>query len=384
MIEQAAAPTVRVGYEGIGPRPGLIKDDHFSQPLGGGWWKDEPDGGTRWVIPDLWPWGHIPLLTGQPKVGKTTMLADLTASLVIPGRRFLDHFQPAELTQDDRNRGIWLINAETPPAALHAELRGAFRDLPEALRGDVLDQLQVMHLQQQGGAATFDLTDPRLFDEWAHHLTSCWDCDRSDDWTPSVVIVDGLTAILAAAGKGVEHYGLWYAQFRLLMTELRVPNALVVGHSTLTGNHSMGGTEALAGPDGLWTYASDNVDNPRAARRFSVTPRLGGAVVPPLRVVRGESERLVVPTGEGPAGASAEVATPEVDQQGAAAKVEDDVREALRRAGSAGLRKTEITGSGRYAYPIREALARLLASGEVIERSEGRGSRYWLAEAVPS
>lgn len=379
MIEQAAAPRA-----GTGPVPGLIKADHFSQPLGGGWWKDEPDGGTRWVVPGLWPWGHLPLLTGQPKVGKTAMVADLTATLVIPGRQFLGHFEPADLTGDDRNRGIVLINAETPPAALHAELRNTFAGVPENIREDVVDMLEVMHLQRHGGAATFDLTEPNIFDQWAHNLTSCWDCDRLDDWTPSVVIVDGLTAILHAAGKGVADYGPWYAKFRDLMTELNVPNALVVGHSTLEGSHSMGGTEALAGPDGLWTYKSDNVNNPRATRRFSVTPRLGGVVVTPLRVVRDESGRLIVPTGEGLLDGNNAEAASTTDQQDAATKAEEEVREALGRAGSAGLRKTEVTGSGRYAYPIREALVRLLASGEVIERPESRGSRFWLAEVAPS
>ena len=381
MTEHTPTVTVRAGYEQIGPRPGLINADHHSLPSGGGWRRrgEAADGG-RWVIPGLWRWGHIPQLTGQPKVGKTTAVVDLTASLLIPGRRFLDHFDSAGLTQDDRERGIWLINAETPPDDLNAELTDAFEGVPE----EVCELLDVKHLQKEGGAATFDLTEPELFDQWAYNLTSCWECDRSDDWTPSVVIVDGLTAILAAAGKGVEHYSLWYAKFRSLMTELRVPNALVVGHSTLTGNHSMGGTEALAGPDGLWTYASDNVDNPRATRRFSVTPRMGGAVVPPLRVVRNESGRLVVPSGADSGGGDAEPAAGNADQQASKADAEDRVRVKLREAGTAGLRKTEVTGSGRLAYLPREALARLVTRGEVIEQPEGQGVRYWLAEAVPS
>lgn len=378
MTEQTPVPTVQEAYRQIGPRPGLISSDHVSLH-GSGWWEDGPEAGGRWVIPGLWPWGHMPQLTGQPKVGKTVAVVNLTASLLIPERRFLDHFEPSGLTQDDRSRGIVLINAETPPAALVTELRAATEDDPDAR-----EWLDVFHLERLGGAATFDLTEPALFDHWAHELTWCNDCNRSDDWTPSVVIVDGLTAILAAAGKGVEHYGLWYAKFRSLMTELRVPNALVVGHSTLAGSHSMGGTEALAGPDGLWTYASDNVDNPRATRRFSVTPRMGGAVVPPLRVVRNESGRLVVPSGADSGGGDAEPAAGNADQQASKADAEDRVRVKLREAGTAGLRKTEVTGSGRLAYLPREALARLVTRGEVIEQPEGQGVRYWLAEAVPS
>lgn len=366
----------RPAYEEIGPKPGLIGADHRQRP-GDGWWQHERGGADRWLIPGLWPWGHIPLLTGQPKAGKTTAVVDLVASLLLPGERFLGHFEPASLTEDDRDRGIVLVNAETPASALVRELNVATASDPE-----VRARLDVFHLEKQGGAAVFDVTDPALFDQWAHNLTWCWSCDRADDWTPSVVIVDGLTAILAAAGKGVEHYGVWYAKFRLLMTELQVPNALVVGHSTLTGNHSMGGTEALAGPDGLWTYSSDDVDNPRATRRFGVTPRMGGAVVPPIRVAKDEFGRLVVPhrtaaTGRAPGSEGS-------DQASARSAADEEVREKLRPAWAAGLRKTEITGSGRWAYALRDALARLVDQGEVVERPEAQGFRYWLAEAVES
>jgi len=374
MTEQSTTPIVQPGYEGIGPVRGLIRADHQA-PIPDEWWERRSHAAGRWVVPGLWPWGHVPLLTGQPKVGKTSLVVDLVASLLISGRRFLDHFESSGLTSDDLGRGIVLINAETPVDALVEELMTATEDAP-ATR----PYLDPIHLEQEGGAAVFDLTDPGLFDRWAHQLTSCLDCNRSDDWTPSVVIVDGLTAVLQASGKGVDHYGLWYAAFRQLMIELRVPNALVVGHSTLTGNHSMGGTEALAGPDGLWMYASDAVDNPRAVRRFSVAPRLGGEVVQPLRVVRDDSGRLVVPRQSAEA-SDAESVDDEPDGLAVAA---DEVRAKLREAWSDGLRKTDVTGSGSWGKVKRKALAQLVASGEVIEKAEGQGFRYWLAEAVPS
>lgn len=363
-------------YKDIGPRSGLISEEHHNVPDLDGWWRGAVKDDTRWVIPDLWPWGHMPMLTGQPKAGKSSAVVDLTASLLMPGRKFLDHFEPSNLTEDDRSRGIVLINAETPKDALIDELMGA-------TEGDTTARqwLEPIHLEESGGAATFDLTEPSLFDEWVHRLVKCNDCDRTDDWSPSVVIVDGLTAILQAAGKGVEHYGLWYAKFRLLMTELRVPNALVVGHSTLTGNHSMGGTEALAGPDGLWVYASDNVDNPRASRRLSVTPRMGGAVVPPLRVELSEAGRPVV-VKSSPAKGDAEGVAKQDQSPDPQEEAEAYVREVLAKAGSTGMRKTEITGSGRYAKPKREAVDRMVARGELVSQPEGQGFRYWLAEAV--
>ncbi|MCU1679019.1 MAG: hypothetical protein JWM93_3777 [Frankiales bacterium] len=379
MTENELAVTVQESPAAIGPRPGLISADHDRWPDEDEWWMRRPESAGHWVIPGVWPWGYMPLLTGQPKAGKTSLVVELVASLLIPGRRFLDRFEPSGLTPEDRHRGITLINAETPVGALVEELVTATEEDPEARRW-----LDPIHLVEEGGAAVFDLTDPSLFDQWAHTLTSCWTCDRSDDWTPSVVIVDGLTAILAAAGKGVEHYGLWYAKFRMLMTELRVPNALVVGHSTMTGNHSMGGTEALAGPDGLWNLAMDNVDNPRSARRFSVRARMGGEDVSATRVVRSESGRLVVPSGAVSDQGAASPVENDADSQSAKSKAEDEVRDKLREGGADGRRKLEVTGAGSWGKIKREALAEMVESGEVTEKREGQGYRYWLAEAVPS
>lgn len=378
MTEWAGPGEVIQGLEEIGPRPGLIRADHDTSWTQVEWWNLSDEKAVRWVIPGLWPWGHKPLLTGQPKVGKTSLVVELTAALLVDGHKFLGHFEPAALSQDDRRRGIILINAETPPGALVAELR---RDLGDDQEARMC--LDVLHLEAIGGAAMLDLTRPDLFDEWAHRLTSCNMCDRSDDWTPSVVIVDGLTAILQAADKGVEHYGLWYAKFRQLMIELRVPNALVVGHSTLTGNHSMGGTEALAGPDGLWTYSSDNVDNPRASRWFSVMPRLGGAVVPRMQVVRDDSGRLAhvggVPTAvAGPIDGQPDDGPPD------AVDAEGQVRSRLLAAGREGLSATQVTEGGRVGQERRRALAQMVERGVVIKRQDGRGFRCWLADLAPS
>lgn len=379
MTERAGlGEVIHQGHEEIAPRSGLIRADHRSPWTQNEWWHVSDEEAVRWVIPGLWPWGHKPLLTGQPKAGKTSLVVELTAALLIEGHRFLGHFEPAALSQDDRRRGIFLINAETPPPNLNHELVRKLGDDQEARIC-----LEVLHLETMGGPATLDLTRPELYDQWAHRLTSCNKCDRSDDWTPSVVIVDGLTAILQAADKGVEHYGPWYAQFRQLMIELRVPNALVVGHSTLTGNHSMGGTEALAGPDGLWTYSSDNVDNPQASRWFSVMPRLGGAVVPRMRVVRDDAGRLAhaggVPTAvTGPDDGQTDDDGPD------AADAESQVRSRLLRAGRGGLLATQITERGRVGLERRKALAQMVERGDVIKRPDGRGFRFWLADLAPS
>ncbi len=96
---------------------------------------------------------------------------------------------------------------------------------------------------------------------WASQLIGCLDGDGSYDWSPFVVVVDGVTASLNAAGMGTERTASGYAAFRRPMREVEVPNALAVAHNTLSRSHLMGGVEAQAGVGGLWSYSSDNPDN---------------------------------------------------------------------------------------------------------------------------
>lgn len=286
----------------------------------------------KMLIPGLWPWGTIPALGGNFKAGKSTLIADLARALVnAPDDRFLGHFDGwgSDVDPDDQaardefeadwSRGRVIINAETPA-----------EDFEAALDLDVegWDYLTVEHLEEEGGAQLMDLTDPDLYDLWAYRLTGCGedggDCSGGDDYPPAVVIVDGVTAILQAAGKSPEDFGLWYSAFRRLLREIDVPNGLATGHNTMKGSHLMGGTAASAGPDGLWTYSLDNPDNPNSARRFSVMPRMGGIRVPPLRVILDERGRPVVASKE-PPGSSHSSSSATSAAMGGGAKDEDDL-----------------------------------------------------------
>lgn len=252
----------------------------------------------RFLVPGLWPWGTIPALGGNWKAGKSTIVTDLTRTLLIPDYRFLGHFGPADLATEERERGIVVVNAETPAIDFENGIFDSMTDdewerLNSVVGGDVWAFLKVEHLEELGGANLMDLTDPDIYDLWVSRLAQCMECDGSDDTTPSLVIVDGVTAILQAAGKDTEEFGHWYAAFRRLLRECDIPNGLATGHNTMNGGHLMGGTSASAHPDGLWTYSSDSVDEPNAPRRFSVRPRMGGAVVPKTRVVLNEEGRPV-------------------------------------------------------------------------------------------
>ncbi|KRC89496.1 hypothetical protein ASE25_07825 [Terrabacter sp. Root85] len=253
-------------------------------PLGHGGRNGEP---KRWLVQDVWAFGTMPMVGGNPKAGKTTLIIDLTAALITPGRRFLDRFEVPDLAEAEAD--IYLINVETLAADFEAEL--------EAQGVVVGAHVVVDHLETLGGPQILDLTDPDIYDWWAHRLAFCQECEGRDDTTPFIVMVDGLTAILNTAGKGTDWYGKWYAAFRRLMREVDVPSALVTGHNTLAGGHLMGGVEAQAGADGLWTYSSDNPDNPTSTRRFGVVPRLGGVAIPPMRVDLVEGRLVAEPTG---------------------------------------------------------------------------------------
>jgi AAA domain len=242
----------------------------------------------RWLVSGLWPWGHKPMLGGNKGAGKTPVVIDLVASLIIPGRKFLNYFEVPEMSDEDFGAGIWLINAETPAedmdGALSRELAG-YSNIGE-------DYVHVEHLQEDfGGPHMFDLTNPEIYALWFDRLNECTVCDGDDNQPPFVVIVDGLTAIL---GGSTSRYGEWYAKFRELMYALDIPNALVTVHNTMAGGHPMGGVEAAAGADGVWRYSSDNQDNPFSKRRFSAAPRFLPFAVPPSLVTMGDDERLTL------------------------------------------------------------------------------------------
>lgn len=326
----------------------------------------------RFLIPGLWPWGHIPMLGGPPKVGKTTLVADLAASLLVPGRHFLDHFDAADLSQDANHGGdglwVYVVNAETPAEDFEGALRAA------GVRDD--GWLSIEHLETNwGGATAFDLTVPEIYDLWLDRLVICSECDGSDFAPPSVLIVDGLTAILRG---DTTRYGEWYAAFRRLMREAGIPNAIVTAHNGLNGRHLMNGVESMAQADGLWNYFSDDPDNPAAKRYFQVTPRIGGLAVPKTRV-RVEGGRLRLNTAQPADAASA-------DQPAATSgnEARDRLLAKLTEVGSAGIQTTALTGRGRVGILYRAELDRLRGEGRVTSQPDGQGQRWFLASDPPA
>jgi hypothetical protein len=326
--------------------------------------KETPE--SRALIPGLWNWGSIPTLGGPPKVGKTTLLVDLVAALVVPGYRLLDYFEPAVLNDDDRDGDVWLINAETPPDALEAELKAV---IPEEHRL----RLRVWHLELQGGANYFDLTEPDLYDEWLLRFSYCNECDGTDDWGPTAVIADGMTAFLAAAGKTTSHVGLWFAQFRRLMREVGASNAIASGHNVMRGGHLMGGVEASAPGDGLWSYDQGK----GGSRVFTVKPRLGGPTPPALTVTQHEGRLVAKPKGKQARAVASEPAEPVIPMRDRVLAYVQE-RNADGTGPSQRAVRDAVEGDNRA---VDGALADLTRGGVLMTKHrEGRGGgvAYWV------
>jgi len=324
-------------------------------------------GEVSYLLDGLWMRGAIPILSGNQKAGKSTVVADLAVSLLTPGRRFLGRFESL-MTEEERERGVWVINAENPPALFEEEVWSQYEE-------GTSNSLTIEHLDALGGASAMDLTDPAIYDLWLNRFVECVECQGVDDTTPAVVIVDGMTAIV---GSDTSRYAEWYAKFKQLMRELDVPSALAVGHSTIAGTHLMGGIESLGAPDGLWSYWSQNADRPSSPRWFSAVPRLGMPAVDDTRVHKTEG-RLHLDAAASPAQPSASIGQDET--------YEGQVRERLDEAGAAGLRRSEVTGGGREGGLRRTALNGLIERGEVVTRTEATGrnpaERCWLVTHQP-
>lgn len=324
-------------------------------------------GEVSYLVDGIWPRGTIPLLGGNQKAGKSTLGADLTASLLTPGRLFLGRFE-TRLTEEERERGVWVVNAENPPDLFEEEVWGQWEE-------GTGNAITLDHLDHLGGPQAFDLTDSNIYELWLNRFVECRECQGDDDTTPAVVIVDGLTAIL---GGDTSRYAAWYVKFKQLMRELDVPSALAVGHNTQAGGHLMGGIEALGAPDGLWSYWSADPDNANSARYFKTVPRLGAPAVDQTRVLKVEGRLLLDDTERKD---EARAHPTEVHPY------EDEVRARLDAAGSEGLRKTEVTGSGGFGTLRRKALNSLIEAGEVVTRPEAAGrnpaERCWLASHLP-
>lgn len=341
-------------------------DDHTNY-----WDGQQPSkaGPIRFLLDGLMPWGTCPSLAGQYGSGKTRLLVNLLRALVDPSVRFLGRFGPTTLTEEEVSRTIEYLNCETPAELFEEELRRAGMDrdhegfwgVPGRPRSYAV---RVRHLEQEGGADIFDITDPVIFDEWVFRLTYCEVCDGSprDDFSPVMLIVDTMTAVLGDAGKESSDYAPFISAFHRLLRVCDIPNGLTVGHSYGTTSRLLNRQENMARQDGRWSYMSDDPENPTAARRFQVTPRSTAPRVLSTQVVEGEDGLLYLSES---AKSAAQQPTMPTEEPPFTTWHLDTVRSRLASGPPEGLRKTEVTGTGREGKSMRAALNHLIEKGEV-------------------
>lgn len=332
------------------------------------------EGPVRAYVPGLWNHGTIPMLGGPPKVGKSSFVSQLVASLVIPDRRFLDHFGPVEMNENEAKRHVWLINAENPPAALHEELIRLGLEYEHAAEAPFYfhpegkNSLFVDHLDALGGADVFDLSREEQHDLWEYRLLDV-------AGPPLTVIADGVTAMLNA---DTTRYGRWFAGFRKLLKALDIPNGLAVGHSGLMTGHLMQGVESMAGPDGLWRYEAREPDRyPKARRTFGFSARFYGPEMDDTTVTQDDQRMLRLVTSQ-------ERSKP---VSGNDASRRERLIARLREAGSVGILATPLTGSGADGQENRVELDRMraehLAISKTVTEGRARSRRWWLTEFAP-
>ena len=194
------------------------------------------------------------------------------------------------------------------------------------------------------------------------------ECDDGTFWTPSSVIVDGLTAIIGDPAR----YGEWYAQFKRLTKATDVPNALVTGRTAAGTSQLYKATRSMAGPDGAWSYTSERPHDPTSAKHFQVLPRIEGAAVPRTRVKTGEDGLLHVSISKsllkGENNPSEDMSTADEEQR----HNEHEMHVLARLAGGDAL-TTHITGEGRVSQERRRALLSSKSAGRVTSRAAANG-----------
>lgn len=336
---------------------------------------------TRAYVPGLWNHGTTPALSGPKGWGKTRFMEQLPAALIIPGLRLLNYFDSAEMSEQERERDVWMINPETRPRAVHdglirAGLVFGYRDGVPCYHPDIPDWqdwgvLIVEHLR--GQASTWDVTNPGKLDDWVDRMVEL--ADRR--MPPLTLIVDGVTAIL---GNDTTRYGEFAAALLSLQRLAEIPNGLGVLHSPMGPNNDtpMNGVESAAQWDGMWiAKAKAYPIEPATPRFFYTIPREGDPTVPRRRVVLDDDGLLqLVGVDEAKSGAAT------------AEEAADDPRRALRKrlrkAGPEWTWTKALCGTGDTYKANKRELEEMERDGEVVSRHHAdgrvRGYQWRLAD----
>jgi hypothetical protein len=203
---------------------------------------------VQWRIEGWQPAGSRVLVAAQYKAGKTTLVGNLSRSL-IDGDPFLDSHTVAAI---DRTVGV--IDLEMN----EHQLDGWYADMK--IRND--DRVFVIPLR--GNAAAFDILDPGIRTQWAELLKSSG-C--------GYLIVDCLRPALDALGLD-EHReaGRFLIALDALLLDAGIPDAAVIHHMGHVAERSRGDSRIRDWPDVEWRLVRED-DDPSSPRYISAYGR---------------------------------------------------------------------------------------------------------------
>jgi len=289
-----------------------------------------------WAVDGLLHAGGNALLAAQRKAGKTSLVHNLTRSLV-DGSPFLDHFAV------NGTRSVAILDFEMSPSTARSWLEGA------GIRNT--DRVALFSLR--GKASSFRITDDAVRVRWAERL-------RGFD----VLVLDPVRPLMDALGLD-EHReaGKILAAFDALKQEAGISEGIVVHHAGHAGTHARGDSRFEDWPDAIWTLTRED---PRDARSLRFLEAQGRDV----DVQRG---LLSIYDGRRLAFAPDAVAA-------AGDRLVEAAVDALRARGELGADALGLLGiRGISKNTVRGVLGRAIEEGRVTERKEGRRKLYSVA-----
>ena len=208
----------------------------------------EPDEGPRFRVDGLMPAQGRVLLAASFKSGKSTLVGNLTRSLV-DGAAFLDAFEVQRVA-----RQVVIVDTELD--------RGTLR---RWLADQCIENAgQVTVVPLRGRVGQLDILDDHGREQWAQRLS---------DLGAEVLILDPVAPVLSSLGLDEDRapdVGRFAAAFDELLDLAGISEAVVVHHTGHAGERSRGSSRLLDWPDASWRLVLDGDEEtpPQDRRRY--------------------------------------------------------------------------------------------------------------------
>lgn len=208
----------------------------------------EPDTEQQYRIDQVAPADARIMLNAQWKAGKTTIVGNLTRSLV-DNELFLDRFTVHTPAQQ-----LGLIDDELSERTLRRWLRDQ----------NITNTTAVHVIALRGKLSTFNLLDDKIRGQWATRLG-----DLGIDY----LVLDCLRPILDALGLDERSdAGKFLVAYDALLAEAGISDSLVVQHMGHANERARGDSRLQDWPDATWSIVRET-DNPGSPRFFSAYGR---------------------------------------------------------------------------------------------------------------